>query len=249
MLFNPGKSYILQRLTRDETEARVALFGRGHLMEQRENPGPPQARLEDSLQTVLEQLPACELRLLRQRADADGCERREIVCGASGGLDRGFVLAREGGETRFLEETCRACPVPAALKAKQSCLHLVPVRRFPGQGNDAPPQIIQAFQEVKGVALHKDQLRTSFPCRWFYQVGTQAWSPDTFWCQNCPYWFPRPPVELIPRYWETSKEIMAVIDGQTPLGNRLSLPPPSPKRRVRRTVWQWLKDLILQPGK
>ncbi len=218
-------------------------------MELREAPGAPQANQTDELQTLLEQLSACELRLLLQRAEPDGREQRTIACGASGGPEEGVVLAREGGDTRFLEETCRACPISAALKARQSCLHLVPVRRFPGQGNDPPPQISKAFQGVKAVELCKDHLRTSFPCRWFYQVGTQAWSPDTIWCQRCPYWFPRPPLELIPRYWETSKEIIAVIDGDAPLGKGLSVPPPSPKRRMRRTFWQWLKDAILQPGK
>jgi hypothetical protein len=218
-------------------------------MEQLEHPASPQVSQEQTLEALLKQLPPCELRLVQRRLEPDGLERVTVVCGASGGPEEGVVLARAGDDTTFLEETCRACPVPAALKARQSCLHLVPVRRFPGQGSDVPPEIARALRGVKGARVSKEELRTSFPCRWFYTVGTQAWSPDNFWCQRCPYWFPRPPVEMIPHYWETSKQIIAAIDGKVPMGNRWSLPPPSPKRRVRRSLWQWLREAILQPGK
>lgn len=216
-------------------------------MEQLDLPASPDRRQEQSLEALLEQLPPCELRLVQRRLEPEGLEHVMVVCGASGGPEEGVVLARAGDDTAFLEETCRACPIPAALKARQSCLHLVPVRRFPGQGGDPPEQIVQALHGVKRIKLGTDELRTSFPCRYFYQVGTQAWSPDTFWCKRCPYWFPRPPVELIPRYWETSRRIIEVIDGKEQLGNRLNVPPPSP-RRVRRSLWRWLKEHLLQPG-
>ncbi len=218
-------------------------------MEQLEPSASPDMRQEQSLEALLEQLPLCELRLVQGRLEPEGGERLTVVCGASGGPEEGVVLARAGEDTFFLEATCRACPIPAALKARQSCLHLVPVRRFPGQGSEPPEQIAQALHGAKGVRLGTDALRTSFPCRYFYQVGTQAWSPDTFWCKRCPYWFPRPPVEMIPRYWETSKRVIAVLDGKEPLGNRLNVPPPSPPKLGRRSPWRWLREHLLQPGK
>jgi hypothetical protein len=218
-------------------------------MEQLEPPTSRYKSYEGSLEALLEQLPPCELRLVQRRLEPEGQERLTVVCGASGGPDEGVVLARAGEDTSFLEATCRACPIPGALKARQSCLHLVPVRRFPGQGDNPPEQVAQALRGVKGIKLGTDELRTSFPCRYFYTVGTQAWSPDTFWCKRCLFWFPRPPVEMIPQYWETSRRVIAVIDGKEPLGNRLNVPPPSPPRRRRRSPWRWLREHLLQPGK
>jgi hypothetical protein len=71
---------------------------------------------------------ACELRLERHTRDVSGKEQVEYICGASGGFEHGHVL----GVVGEMSAICNTCPIPDALEARQSCLNLVPVRRFSG---------------------------------------------------------------------------------------------------------------------
>src|SRR6266496_5742686 len=80
----------------------------------------------------------CELRLERRTLDASSKERVEYICGASGGPEHGHVLGTVGGDMSSLVAICNTCPIPDALEARQSCLNLVPMRRFPGGKRSLP---------------------------------------------------------------------------------------------------------------
>ena len=106
----------------------------------------------------------CELRLERCTQDASGKERVEYICGASGGPKHGHILGTVGGDMSSLVAICNTCPIPDALEARQSCLNLVPVRRFSGGKRSLP--MVQAQVQSDQTDQSSEQADAYFPCRW-----------------------------------------------------------------------------------
>jgi hypothetical protein len=148
----------------------------------------------------------CELRLERQVSDAQGKEHTEYICGASGGPEQGYVLAREGEDLSPLLDICNSCPIPDALEHRRACLNLAPVRVFPG-GRHALPVVQQAGQQGESEGAY-------FACRWFYTLYGEQQPRDITMCLACPYWFPRPPRELIPGYWPFTQQMLRIVTGE-----------------------------------
>lgn len=146
----------------------------------------------------------CELRLERHTLAANGMEQVEFLCGASGGPEQGYVLGVAGEELSSMVATCNTCSIPDALEACRSCLNLVPVRRF--SGGRRRLSVVQLHVQV---AYASEPADAYFPCRWFYTLYRQNQPRDLSVCQSCPYWFPRPPRELIPNYWSETQKIAA----------------------------------------
>ena len=180
----------------------------------------------------------CELRLERSTLDVSGNEQVEYLCGASGGPEHGHVLATAGGDMSSLVATCNTCPIPDALEARQSCLNLVPVRRFSSGKRSLP--VIQAQEQGDQTAQSSELADAYFPCRWFYTLHGQKQPRDTFLCQACPHWFPRPPREIIPNYWPETQKMLRIVNGEEsalgpPTGfSPVSRPPPK----------NWLQRLL-----
>ena len=149
----------------------------------------------------------CELRLERHIKDAEGKERVEFVCGASGGPQAGYVLGEAGEDCASMAAICNSCPIPDALESRRSCLNLVPIRRFTGR--TLPMAQPGASQGGGGEAAD-----AYFPCRWFYSLYGQRQPRDNTVCLSCPYWFPRPPRELIPNYWPETQRMLRIVNGE-----------------------------------
>lgn len=181
---------------------------------------------------------ACELRLERRTLTADGTERVEFLCGASGGPEHGYVLGVTGGDLSSMVATCNACPIPDALEARRSCLNLVPVRRFSGGRRSLP--MVQPHAQA---AHDSEPVDAYFPCRWFSTLYGQNQPRDTTVCQSCPYWFPRPPRELIPNYWPETQKMLRVVNGEeSTSGPPTGFTPAA--RRSPETWWQRLRQMI-----
>jgi hypothetical protein len=180
----------------------------------------------------------CELRLERRTLDASGKERLEYICGASGGPEHGYVLGVDGEDISFMITTCNACPIPDALEARQSCLNLVPVRRFSGGKRSLP--MVQSHVQT---AQSNEPADAYFPCRWFYTLYGQNQPRDTTVCRSCTYWFPRPPRELIPNYWPETQRMLRVVNGEESVSG-----PPTPftpaSRHAPETLWQRILEKI-----
>ncbi len=180
----------------------------------------------------------CELRLELRTVDVSGKGRVEYICGASGGPEHGQVLATAGGDMSFLVATCNSCPIPDALEARQSCLNLVPVRRFPGVKRSLPMIQTQASQAPP--FWSNEQVKTFFPCRFFYTLYRQNQPRDTMMCRSCPHWFPRPPRELIPEYWPETRKMLRVVNGEEstlePPTGFTPASKPSPKNWLQRLL-------------
>lgn len=186
------------------------------------------------------QVRSCELRIIRRVADTEGRERVEYICGASGGPEKGYALGSSDDDGASLAAICNACPIPDVLESKQSCLQLVPVRHF--VAGKRPLPVIQPG-DVSNAATCNEPTEAYFPCRWFYTLFGQKQPRDTLMCQSCPYWFPRPPLELIPGYWNTTQKMVRIVTGEEriemhPTGFRLSQETP-PK-----TLWEKLRRKI-----
>ena len=192
-----------------------------------------QSSVEANNSTIIEGavVPRCELRLERCTLDASGNEQVEFLCGASGGPEQGHVLGMAGGDLSSLVATCNTCPIPDALEARQSCLNLVPVRRFTGGKRSLP--VIQAQVQGDQTDQSSEQVDAYFPCRWFYTLHGQKQPRDTLLCRACSHWFPRPPREIIPDYWPETLKMLRVVNGEEsalgpPTGfTPASRPPPS----------------------
>ena len=178
---------------------------------------------------------ACELRLERHTGTADGTERVEYLCGASGGPEHGFVLGVAGEDLSSMVAICNACPIPAALEGRKSCLNLVPVRRFSGGRRSLP--MIQPYEEA---AHSSEPVEAYFPCRWFYTLYGQNQPSDTSVCQSCSYWFPRPPRELIPGYWPETQKMLRVVNGEESAAGPPTGFTPAPRERSATSWWQQL---------
>lgn len=125
-------------------------------------------------------IPTCELRSERP-ISGDGDGEVEIVCMAMGGKR----LAVKGGDERERLATCGSCTVPRE-SARRPCLYLVPIK------------------------TERDQrLRDYFICRWFYRLKPEQPATTTDWmCGCCPYWFPRPPVDLFKDLEQVTKRMI-----------------------------------------
>ncbi len=84
----------------------------------------------------------------------------------------GASLGPRDGE--LVRQICGSCSVPAVLASEGSCLHLI------------------AWAEVED-----ERSEGNFACRFFHPLYDAPWH-DTAVCTTCPYWFPRPPLELLP---------------------------------------------------
>jgi hypothetical protein len=158
----------------------------------------------------------CELRLTRPIPPEEG-GGTEIVCGAAD-----VRLAVEGGNQSRLEAICGACEIPQALATNLACLHLRPVRTIEPHGP-----------------------RSHYACRWFYRLNPKR-QPRTIQagCGGCPYWFPRPSIEMLAAqgYWRETEIIRTAITAPAaetlaPNGAGASWRPP-PKRTEDRPAWQ-----------
>jgi hypothetical protein len=186
---------------------------------------------------------ACELRLEQSTRAADGTERVAYICGASGGPEHGHVLGVAGENLSAMIATCNACPIPDALEARQSCLNLVPVRRFPGGKRSLP--MLQAQASQAQPSRSSESVETFFPCRFFYTLYGQNQPRDTMVCRSCPYWFPRPPRELIPGYWSETRKMLRVVSGEeSTLGPPTGLYSSATQRSSSKSLWQWLREKI-----
>jgi hypothetical protein len=166
-------------------------------------------------------LPACELRWERPVLGDPG-DRREIVCLAAAGKR----LALVGAEAGAMRAACGSCPIPREM-AWRPCLYLVPFKTE----RDGRP-------------------RDYFACRWFYLIKPEAPATSTAsMCGGCPYWFPRPPVEMLRDLPATTGRIVQHHQDAwagrlppSPLGNWVvSWPDPKPQRRgVLRRLVRWI---------
>lgn len=129
---------------------------------------------------------------------------------------------------------CNACPIPDVLESRRSCLNLVPVRRFtrralpmaqPGAPEDGGGESADAY----------------FPCRWFYSLYGQRQPRDNTVCLSCPYWFPRPPHELIPNYWPETQRMLRVVNGEEKVARVQTGFAFSPRQAplTEESRWQW----------
>jgi hypothetical protein len=182
---------------------------------------------------------SCELRLEKRTTVPGGKERVEFICGASGGLEQGYVLGVDGEDISSMIAICTACPIPNVLASKRSCLNLVPIRRFPNGTRSLP--VLQG----QGQSVHRNEsVDAFFPCRWFYPLYQQNQPRDTVVCQSCSHWFPRPPLERIPDYWSETQKMLGVVNGE----ELTSRPPtwfaPAPRGTSNTTWWQKLLQKI-----
>src|SRR5690348_2575894 len=69
----------------------------------------------------------CELRMERRTRDADGKERIEFVCGASGGPEAGYVLGVAGEDCAAMAAICNACSNRRIFRTRRSLVALQPV--------------------------------------------------------------------------------------------------------------------------
>jgi hypothetical protein len=166
---------------------------------------------------AIEQLREGELRrcpLRRRDKDAAGVK---LICGAGG-----FVLGIEGRDTAQIAATCRACPIPATLQDQRACLQLRPIRLQDGDVNES-----------------------FYPCRWFYALNLRR-QPRSLWelCYGCPYWFPRPEIELIPRYWDETDRIREEVSHPECYERQPEFLPPFERRE--RSGWKRLAARLLR---
>ncbi|GAC1566728.1 MAG: hypothetical protein NVS3B14_10520 [Ktedonobacteraceae bacterium] len=102
---------------------------------------------------------------------------------------------------------CNSCPIPDALESRRSCLNLTPVRRFTAR---SLPMIQPGAQGDQG----GEAADAYFTCRWFYKLYREKQPRNNSMCLGCPYWFPRPPRELIPNYWPETQRMLRIVSGE-----------------------------------
>lgn len=129
-------------------------------------------------------------------------------------------------------------PIPDALESYRSCLQLVPVRPFP-----AGQRVLPVIQPTQQSQTETPSAEAFFPCRWFYTLYGQKQPRDCSPCVGCPYWFPRPPLELIPGYWPETQKMLRIVTGEERIEN-----PPTGFRPSQetppQTFWEKLRSKI-----
>ncbi len=155
-------------------------------------------------------LPSCEFRRRRVRRAAVGTDRDVIVCVAAGGK----VLAEAGRDEAEMRATCGPCPIPQAMTFRP-CLYLVPLK------------------------IDRERTpRDYYVCRWFYRLNPEEPLSRVEWlCGGCPYWFPRPSLELYKDYDGVTRSLLEYHRQVWTTGRRpddrppLRIDPPRPRRR------------------
>jgi hypothetical protein len=84
-----------------------------------------------------------------------------------------------------------------------------------------------------------------FPCRWFYGLFGQQQPRDNAMCLGCPYWFPRPPLELIPQYWPETQRMLRIVNGEEQVDSAPTGFKPTPQQSSRRSWWRRILQKIL----
>jgi hypothetical protein len=158
-------------------------------------------------------LPQCELRIAKAAA-MGGKGNVELVCGAGE-----ISLGSPEPDNPALRGICGECDVPAALASPSACLYLVPIRAMAPEG-----------------------LRSYYACRWFYSLNPRLLPTSVASCQGCPYWFPRPPLELIKGYWDISGKVLHLFLGDRPLPKRAVFQGWA-RKEERKRWWQHLWPL------
>jgi hypothetical protein len=141
----------------------------------------------------------CELRRPWLSEWTDGEAFSRWFCEAAG---RPLEELAEPGESQ--EDVCARCPIPEEL-SRRPCLFMVPVK------------------------LHVDGERHEFfGCHWYHTIMRPEFQQDTFQCEGCRDWFPRPPVEVNYRYQERTAKMIRHFE------HVLTAPPDPPRRE-----WRW----------
>lgn len=157
----------------------------------------------------------CEMRLEVRSTGEDGREQVAYICGASGGPEQGYVLARDDKDIPSMVATCNACAVPVALQSHRACLNLVPMRVFPTGKRPLPVMQQHSRPEEKREAQPDVEAEGAyFACRWFYTWYGRNQPRDIDMCLSCPHWFPRPPRELIPGCWTVTNKMLRIVRGE-----------------------------------
>lgn len=131
-------------------------------------------------------------------------------CDAADGASLG---PREGALVR---QICGSCSVPAVLASDRSCLHLV------------------AWAEIE-----HERSEGKFACRFFHPLYDAPWRGIGV-CATCPYWFPRPPLELLSDHaeWIARMKHFYTSEGQA-----------KDRERRRALVGEWSpRDTEAKPG-
>jgi len=139
-------------------------------------------------------------------------------------LDRSGVYRCDAAERASLgpkdgelvQRICGSCSVPGMLAAERSCLHLI------------------AWAEVEGAGSEGN-----FACRFFHPLYDAPWRNIEV-CASCPYWFPRPPLELISDHaeWIARMKHFYTREGQA-----------KERERRRALVGDWSpRDTEAKPG-
>jgi hypothetical protein len=187
------------------------------------------------------QVRACELRLERPTPGGEDHVYVEYLCGASGGHEQGTVLGNSDEGGAAVAVICNSCPIPDVLESKCSCLQLVPVRHFTVGKHPLP--VVQCAHS-SGEGASDESANVYFPCRWFYTLYGQHQPQDMLICQSCPYWFPHPPVELIPHYWETTQKMLRIVTGEEQIEKPVTNLYSSKESPPAKTLWENLRRKI-----
>lgn len=141
------------------------------------------------------ELKACEFRKVRPLAgDPNG--RQAFVCQAANFAH----LAVVDGDLSPMQAICGRCTIPDLIaNDRWACLFLRPIKML-DEGDET----------------------AYFACRWFYRIQRHGQPTDLSFCHGCPYWFPRPPLEMIHGHHEETEAIRRFI--------REGPPPPRWKR-------------------
>ncbi|MCL4529934.1 MAG: hypothetical protein M1282_11035 [Chloroflexi bacterium] len=130
----------------------------------------------------MKDIPECELRGKRIAHDRSG-EHTEYFCMAADGA----LLASSENDLTRMKKICGSCPLPNVLAHDpKACLYLRPIRFL-------------------------EENKTYFACRTFYKLLLGNEPQDMDFCHACPYWFPRPPLELIRGHAEDTHMIRLSI--------------------------------------
>ncbi len=127
----------------------------------------------------------------------------------------------ESGES--VEDVCARCPIPEEL-SRRPCLFMVPVK-----------------------VLHDRRRHDLFGCHWYHSITRLDFQRDTLQCDGCGGWFPRPPIEVNPRYRERTAKMIRCFERQltAPAAPPIALPrweaplPVSWRRRAWHLVVGW----------
>ena len=143
--------------------------------------------------------------------------------------------AVDGNEQERVEYICGASGGPEH--------GYVLVRRFPVGKRGLP--VVQSQMLYAQPTQSGEQADVFFPCRWFYSLDGQNQPRHTLLCRACPYWFPRPPLELLTDYWPMTQKMLRVVNGEEKIARPRTGFTPSARQSSRKTWWQRILQKIL----